>query len=509
MNRNNTTNKTFTVKPATFYFLLFCACFSLFIAVSTLSRTPESASAAAGLEQKESILKNQDDYDILKAFTDVIALIKKNYYRDVDFFQLVQGAIKGMVSTLDPHSSYLTPENFKDLKVETKGEFGGLGIEITIKNSLLTVVSPIEDSPAHRAGVMAGDQIIKIEDEFTKDMTLSDALKNMRGPKGTPVTIYIHREGRKNLLPFTIVRDIIKVKSVRSRTLEDGVGYIRLAQFQEDSSAEFASALKTLEKQNQGTLTGLIIDLRNNPGGLLTQAVRIADIFLKDGIIVYTDGRLESNKSEYYAHDNNSEPSYPLVVLINEGSASAAEIVAGAFQDAKRAVIVGAQTFGKGSVQTIIPMEGGSALKLTTALYYTRSGRSIQATGVTPDKAVAAKPLVIEDVEELQEEILRPKESSLKGAIKNPTQEGEDIFGNEKKEPVISQYTKGKVKEPKYLIGSREAMVAELSVVLEEDPQLAEGLKIIKGWISTGTQPVFDKTADEQKVAKIIIENGE
>lgn len=493
--------KSITLKPLTFYFLLFCTCFSIFIVLGSFNQKPEDVSAATSNAEnkKETIVKNQDDYNNLKVFTDVIALIKRNYYREVDFLQLVQGAIKGMVATLDPHSSYLTADNFKDLKVETKGEFGGLGIEITIRDTTLTVVSPIEDSPAYRAGVMAGDQIIKIEDEFTKDMTLSDALKRMRGLKGTPVTIYIHREGRKNLLPFTIVRDNIKVKSVRFRMLDDGIGYIRLAQFQEDSSSEFISALKTLEKQNKKQLSGLVMDLRNNPGGLLTQAVRVTDLFLDGGIIVYTEGRLESNKSEYYAHNDSTEPKYPIIVLVNEGSASASEIVAGAFQDARRAVVVGAQTFGKGSVQTIIPMENDQALKLTTALYYTRSGRSIQAVGVTPDKLVATKPIQLEDLDEVApEDVLKPKESSLKGSIRNPKQRTSDLEGN--KELTISQYPKQKVKEPKYLIGSRDAMNAELSFVLSEDPQLAEGLKIIKDWIATGKQPIFDKP-EASKVA--------
>ncbi len=493
-----------TLKPLTFYCLLFCACFSIFSIIGFVSKTPDMVSANVKEKDgkpKDTLLNTQNDYDNLKSFTEVIGLIKKNYYRDVEFSSLVQGAIKGMVATLDPHSAYLTTEDFNDLKVDTKGEFGGIGIEITIRDGSITVVSPIEDTPAYNVGIMSGDQILKIENELTKDMTLSEALKKMRGPKGTPVTIYVHREGRANLLPFTIVRDIIKVHSVRYRMLEDAVGYIRLSQFNADSSSEFVSALKALKKLNAGKeISGLVIDLRNNPGGLLTQAVRVSDIFLDGGMVVYTDGRFEDSKSEYFAHNNGNEPKYPIVILVNEGSASASEIVSGTFQDAKRAVIVGMQTFGKGSVQTVIPMEGEKALKLTTALYYTRSGRSIQTTGIVPDKIVAAKPIKLEEENTLdqEEQNFRIREESLKGAIKNPNGREENESNKELK---ISQYPKRKYKEPKYLIGSRDAMAADLGFVLEEDPQLAEGLTVIKQWISTGKIPEFLDKAKPAKVA--------
>jgi carboxyl-terminal processing protease len=266
--------------------------------------------------------------------------------------------------------------------MDTQGRFGGLGIEITIKDGILTVVSPIEDTPAAKAGVKPGDQIFKIEDEFTKDMTLVDAVKKMRGPKGTKITISVKREGVPELINFTLMRDTIRVQSVRSRNLEEGYGYIRLAQFQERSDRDLQKALEKMVAEKAG-LKGLVLDIRNNPGGLLTQAVRIADLFLDSGMIVYTEGRIA--KQKYFAQKDGSWMDFPVVVLVNGGSASASEIVAGALQDHKRAVVLGTKTFGKGSVQTILPLDDSSALRLTTARYFTPKGRSIQATGIVPD----------------------------------------------------------------------------------------------------------------------------
>ena len=265
--------------------------------------------------------------------------------------------------------------------MDTQGRFGGLGIEITVKGGILTVVSPIEDTPAAKAGVKPGDQIFKIEDEFTKDMTLVDAVKKMRGPKGTKITISVKREGVPELINFTLMRDTIRVQSVRSRNLEEGYGYIRLAQFQERSDRDLQKALEKMAGEKAG-LKGLVLDLRNNPGGLLTQAVRIADLFLDSGMIVYTEGRIESQKQKYFAQKDGSWMDFPIVVLVNGGSASASEIVAGALQDHKRAVVLGTKTFGKGSVQTILPLDDNSALRLTTARYFTPKGRSIQAMGM-------------------------------------------------------------------------------------------------------------------------------
>jgi carboxyl-terminal processing protease len=324
------------------------------------------------------------NYEELETFTNVLAIIQKNYVEDVDTKRLIEGAINGMLASLDPHSAYLTPELYKDLQVETKGSFGGLGIEITNRNGMLTVVSPIEDTPAARAGIKAQDVILKIDGEFTKDMSLVEAVKKMRGPKNTKVKLTIKREHPQQLLDVSLTREVIKIQSVKSRALPGGYGYLRVTQFQEHSDDDVEKALHSLEKDTGG-LKGLVLDLRNNPGGLLTQAVKVSDIFLESGLIVYTDGRLENQKQKYFAHKANTWSDFPMVVLVNGGSASASEIVAGALQDQKRALVIGTQTFGKGSVQTILPLDENTALRLTTARYYTPNGRSIQAKGIEPD----------------------------------------------------------------------------------------------------------------------------
>jgi carboxyl-terminal processing protease len=327
----------------------------------------------------------KDTYENIEVFTNVLALVQKNYVDPVSTKQLIDGAITGMLNALDPHSSYLPPEMYKELQVDTRGSFGGLGIEITTRNSVLTVVSPIEDTPAYRAGVKPGDQIIKIEDEFTKDMPLVEAVKKMRGPKGTSIHLTLRREGVPKLIELSLTREVIKIQSVKSHLLEKGYGYLRLTQFQEHTDEDFQRQFSKLEQENGGPLSGLVLDLRNNPGGLLTQAIKVADEFIDSGLLVYTDGRLESQKQKYFAHKAGSHSDFPIVVLVNGGSASASEIVAGALQDHKRALVLGTQTFGKGSVQTILPLEENSAVRLTTARYYTPNGRSIQATGITPD----------------------------------------------------------------------------------------------------------------------------
>ena len=326
-------------------------------------------------------------YEDLETFTNVLAIIQKNYVEDVDTKRLVEGAINGMLASLDPHSAYLTPELYKELQVETKGSFGGLGIEITNRNGMLTVVAPIEDTPAYRAGIKAQDIILKIDGEFTKDMSLVEAVKKMRGPKNTKVKLTIKREHPQKLLDVVLTREVIKIQSVKSRALPAGYGYLRVTQFQEHSDDDVERALRDLEKETGG-LKGLVLDLRNNPGGLLTQAVKISDIFLDSGLIVYTDGRLENQKQKYFAHKANTWDDFPMVVLVNGGSASASEIVAGALQDHKRAMVLGTQTFGKGSVQTILPLDETSALRLTTARYFTPNGRSIQAKGIEPDVVI-------------------------------------------------------------------------------------------------------------------------
>jgi len=323
----------------------------------------------------------KEDYESLETFTNILAIVRKNYVDEVNTKEMITGAINGMLNSMDPHSAYLTPELYKELQMDTQGRFGGLGIEITVRNGILTVVSPIEDTPAFKAGVKAGDQILKIEDEFTKDMTIMQAVKKMRGPKGSKINLSIKREGASDLLNFSIVRDTIRVQSVRSRMLEEGYAYIRLAQFQERSDRDLQRALEKLSSE-KGGIKGLVLDLRNNPGGLLTQAVRVADLFLDSGLIVYTEGRSDNQKQKYFARKEGSWTDIPMVALVNGGSASASEIVAGALQDHKRAVVLGTKTFGKGSVQTILPLDDNSALRLTTARYYTPKGRSIQATGI-------------------------------------------------------------------------------------------------------------------------------
>jgi carboxyl-terminal processing protease len=330
------------------------------------------------------VVATDDAYDTLKVFSEVLTLVRHNYVESTDSRELIFGAIRGMLEALDPHSSFMPPELYKEMQIETQGSFGGLGIEITVRERYLTVVAPIDGTPADRAGIVAGDRIIRIDGVPTKDMTLVDAVRKLRGPKGTPVTIMILREGQD---PFdvTVTRDIIEVHSVRTSDLGEGIGYVRLISFQERTSRDLQEELKALREKG---MRGLVLDLRNNPGGLLTQAVQIADLFLEKGkLIVYTEGRAKSqNLSFVDQHDNPQD--FPMVVLVNKGSASASEIVAGALQDHQRAVVVGTQTFGKGTVQTVIPLNDGSGLRLTTAKYFTPNKRAIDGAGLTPDIVV-------------------------------------------------------------------------------------------------------------------------
>ena len=327
-------------------------------------------------------------YEKLKVLADVLAIVEKNYVEPVNIGKVIQGAINGMLETLDPHSSFMPQEMFKEMQTETRGSFEGLGFEITIRDKVLTVVAPIEDTPAFRAGIQSGDQILRIEGKSTRDMNLLDAVKRLRGPRGTQVTITIMRPGFTEPQDFSVTRDVIPIRSVRSRLLEEGYGYVKINQFIEKTHPDLKKALEQLEGK-EGKLKGLVLDLRNDPGGLLEQAVKVTDEFLDSGLIVYTEGRVEGQKMKFYAQKKDRERDYPMIVLVNAGSASASEIVAGALQDHGRAVILGTPTFGKGSVQTIIPLEDGSALRLTTARYFTPKGRSIQALGITPDIIVA------------------------------------------------------------------------------------------------------------------------
>lgn len=324
-----------------------------------------------------------DVYKNIEIFTEVLRKIEREYVEPQDPQKLIYGAIRGMVRSLDPHSSFLTEEEHKELMMETRGSFTGIGIEITMKDEILTVVSPIEGTPAYEAGIKAGDKIIGIEDELTKDMTMMDAVKRIRGPKGTKVKLTIVREGEEKPLEFVITRDVIPLKTVRYHLLRPEIGYIRITNFRSNTSEDLIGALEALEKG--GELKGLILDLRNNPGGLLGQAVEVSDVFMDSGLIVVTKGRDSSQDIEATAHKNKTSRKYPIIVLINGGSASASEIVAGALQDNKRALILGTRSFGKGSVQTILPLSDGSGLRLTTARYYTPSGKSIQLSGISPD----------------------------------------------------------------------------------------------------------------------------
>jgi len=336
--------------------------------------------------------------DYMTLLPHVMAIIKQSYVEKVEDKKLVDGAINGMLAALDPHSAYLPADSFKEMNIQISGAFGGLGIEINMMDGRLTVISPIDDTPAFRAGIKAGDVIWKIDGKLTRNMTITDAVNRMRGKKGTKVTLTIVRKNSPKPIVVTLVRDVIKIRSVRARSLEPGYGYIRIAHFQGRSDEEFVAALQKLHKENSGSLKGLVIDLRNNPGGLLDQVVKIAGHFIdgknENGLVVYTEGKEESSRMSLTTGMDGKEPRYPVVVLINGGSASASEILAGALQDHRRAVIMGTQSFGKGSVQTIFPLRGGAGLKLTTALYYTPKGRSIQARGITPDIIVGNGEIV-------------------------------------------------------------------------------------------------------------------
>ena len=388
------------------------------------------------------------DYQELQLFTDVLTIVKRSYVEEVTIKDLIYGAIEGMLASLDPHSGFMPPEIYKEMKVDTRGEFGGLGIEISLRDGLLTIVAPIEDTPASRAGLQSGDHILKIEDEYTKGMEIMEAVQLMRGAPGTSLTITIMRSTFEKPQPFTMEREVIKVKSVKSKTLENGFGYVRLTQFQERSGEDLGKALDKLREDNGGALQGLILDLRNNPGGLLDQAVEVADQFLSDGLIVYTKGREDDAQMEFSAMRSGTEPDYPIVVLINGGSASASEIVAGALQDHGRAVIMGLQSFGKGSVQTIIPLSDESGLRLTTAKYYTPNGTSIQARGIVPDVQVPQSE--IKEVAELD----HFREKDLKNHFD----------------------TEGSSEHPKKEQASR------LDEETRNDFQLMRALDLLKGW---------------------------
>jgi carboxyl-terminal processing protease len=354
-------------------------------------------------------------FEDLRTFTEIFGRIKRDYVEPVSDKKLLEDAIRGMLAGLDPHSAYLVAEEYQELKEGTMGQFGGLGIEVTMENGFVKVVTPIDDTPAQRAGIKTGDLIVRLDDKPVKGMALTDAVKLMRGEPGSKILLTIVREGAEAPLKITLVRDVVKVKSVKSRILEKNYGYVRVSSFQSGTGESLKEALATLRKENSGNLKGLILDLRNNPGGVLNAAVEVSDAFLKSGLIVYTEGRIENSEMRFNAAPDDLINGAPMVVLINAGSASASEIVAGALQDQKRAVIMGEKSFGKGSVQTILPTSNGAAVKLTTARYYTPSGRSIQAEGIEPD--ITLENLKLESMDKTE---FKPvKEADLSHHLEN------------------------------------------------------------------------------------------
>lgn len=363
---------------------------------------------------------SEETYEGLKVFSDVIELIEKEYVDEVDAKELIQNAIQGMVQSLDPHSSLLPEEAFEDLQIDTKGKFTGIGIHITMQNGFVTVISPIEDTPAYKAGIKARDKIIKVDGKPTKD--LRQAVNMMRGPKGTKVLVTIMREGVKEPIDFELIRDVIPIVSVKSIVLKPGYGYIRVSQFAGNTTTELEKALVAVESQ-ESALKGLVLDLRDNGGGLLNQAIKVADLFLQDGKILSIQGRHKKNTKVYNATPDTVLRKYPMVVLINGGSASASEIVAGALQDQKRALILGTTSFGKGSVQTVETLRDGSGLKLTIARYYTPSGQSIQAKGIQPDIVLKHRRI---DLAELKEDEGLLKEKDLENHLEAEPGESRD-----------------------------------------------------------------------------------
>lgn len=379
----------------------------LILCISLSLQTAEPSHSAAQV-QTPGESPTADRSTNLKVFSQALSLVEDQYAKPKTTKVLIYGAIQGALGSLDPHSSFMTPEDLKELQIETKGKFSGIGIEIAMKDQVLIVVSPIEGTPAYQMGLQPGDQIIKINGQPTKNMSLTDAVKAIRGPQGTKVTLTINREGFSKPRDYPITRQIIPIHSVKGRIMEDGIGYIRITSFQDQTDSDLHSFLKKM-KQRLVPFRGLVLDLRNDPGGLLEQAVRVSNEFIRSGLIVYTEGRNRQQTGRFYADIDEDKPAanLPMVVLVNGGSASASEIVAGALKDHKRALIVGTKTFGKGSVQTIIPLEDGSALRLTTALYFTPSGITINDKGIVPDVEVPDKPLPAnESLEGLRDEYM-------------------------------------------------------------------------------------------------------
>jgi carboxyl-terminal processing protease len=406
----------------------------------------------------------EDSYERLKVFTEVLSLIQANYVDETKPRDLIYGGIKGMLETLDPHSSFMPPDIFKEMQVETQGSFGGLGIEITVKDRQLTVVAPIEGTPADRAGLHPGDRIVKIDGKLTKDMTLMEAVKNLRGPRGTSVTLTILREESPGPFELTLVREIIDVKSVKSKDLGDGIAYIRVSSFQERTGKDL---LKAIEQLGQNGMSAMVLDLRNNPGGLLNQAVHVTDLFLDKGqLIVYTEGRIKNQDLRFSAEHGAQIPKVPIVVLVNGGSASASEIVAGALQDWKRAVVLGTKTFGKGSVQTVIPLSDGSGLRLTTAKYFTPKGRSIHGAGLLPDIVV---------------EVPRPTLAKAPGPGEKEAETGKERPEGRQEKKISEEEG-----DPSLQIGKREGPDPNTDVQLKRAMEILKASRILEKGFAKG-----------------------
>ena len=397
----------------------------------------------------------KDVYKNIEIFTEVLRQIEKSYVEPREPQELIYGAIKGMVHNLDPHSSFMTKEEYRELMLETKGSFTGIGVEITVKDNFLTVVSPIEGTPADKVGMKAGDKIIKIENKRTKDMSLMEAVKKIRGPKGTKVNLTIMREGEAKPLEFSITRGVIPLISVRQYFLTPEIGYVRISNFQSKTVKDLSAALEEMEKGRE--IKGLVLDLRNNPGGLLSQAIEVSDLFLNSGLIVSTKGRISSQNITATAHTDKKPRTYPIIVLINSGSASAAEIVAGALQDNKRALVLGTRSFGKGSVQTILPLSDGSGLRLTTARYYTPSGKSIQSSGIVPDIELDFTPPNEKGKKDVGKFV---REEDLEGHMENEA--GEAIAPVEKNDEMEKD--------------------RRVKMLLERDNQVRHAVELLKTW---------------------------
>jgi len=451
------------------FFLKF---FFLLISVPTFFLVLSIGIQVEADEEAGSSSESKSSYESLKVFSEVLSLIESTYVEKVSSEKLIEGAIHGLVKTLDPHTSYMSPEVYQEMKVQTSGKFGGLGIEVSRRDGILTVISPIEGTPAFDAGVQAKDKIVKIEDDSTLDMSLNDAVSRLRGEVGSPVNITILREGLKAPLLVNIVRDIVKVQSVKKKVYHSDIGYIKIRSFSKNTSSDLDQALSYLRNKN---VTKLVLDVRNNPGGLLNQAVEVSDRFLgNENFIVYTKGRTEDQNSRFTTHDKIKHVDYPMIILVNGGSASASEIVAGALQDLGRAVILGTPTFGKGSVQTIIPLSDGSALRLTTARYYTPSGKIIQENGITPDIVIENQPLPIiskkndeEDKKTTDKERIRLflRERDLKKHLKGKT----SIEGSEKD-------------NQKKIIPNGDGKNVSEQEDLDKDAQLRHAVSLLSGW---------------------------